>query len=121
MTAIELYFKPKNLHAMDTACQFKTYGALSHRKWDVVEQTLMDESNISVRKLGAKTDIAFSKLRIKLESFNNALHKELSQFFHTQYIIHVVIIVADTTEPLDELVTALFKASGFMPQIVRES
>ena len=116
MTAIELYFKPNNNHTTDTICSFKDKSALSSFKWEVIEQALLSTERLAVKKLSPKMDVAIAKIRIKLDTLRNPMHKELYQTFHSQDVIHVIIVIGDTSE----INTALTKASGFRSQLVVE-
>lgn len=120
MTVIELYFKPQSNHANDTICSFKDRSALSQSKWDVVEKALLSPDRLAVKKLSTKTDISFAKMRVKLDTLHNSLHKELYDVFHSRDIINTIIVIGDTSEPMEQLNTALTKASGFKSQIIVE-
>lgn len=120
MTVIELYFKPQNSHTTDTVCSFQDKSALSSFKWDVIKQALLSTDRLAVKKFSAKTDLAFAKIRIKLDTQHNPLHTELYQTFHSQDIIHAIIVIGDTAEPIDQINTALTKASGFKNQLISE-
>lgn len=120
MTAIELYFKPDNNHTTDTICSFKDKSGLSSFKWEIIEQALLSTERLAVKKLNHKTDVALAKMRLKLDKLHNPLHKELYQTFHSQDVIYVIIVIGDTSESVEQINTALTKASGFRSQLVAE-